>query len=88
MTFLNGKVSAAFAVLIALGAAGSLAGCVAPTQRNYQLTHTETVTDPTSGVRKQISHWQHIDGTTTKSVKTVFRTDAGRSPRGTKGQHP
>ena len=88
MTVLNRKVSTGFVVLVALGAAGTLAGCQAPAQNDYKLTKTETVTDQSSGVRKQVSYWEHANGATTKSVETVFRTDAGRSPRGSKGQRP
>ena len=81
------KGFAALAPVLLVAAAASLAGCQSPSSGgdSYQMTGSETVMDTSTGMRKQIKHWQYADGTVTKSTKVVFNPQAGRPPRGTKG---
>ena len=86
MLLSRSKTSAALAPTLVLASAASLAACQSPSTGadSYRQTDTETVTDVSSGMRKQVKHWQYEDGTVTQSTKVVFNPQAGRSPRGTK----
>jgi hypothetical protein len=81
----NRPISGAAAAL-AIGAAALLVGCAshASGPNGYKLVRVESSTNSQTGVRKEIKHWRHADGTETTSSKTVFNPQAGRPPRGTK----
>ncbi len=69
---------AGLAGILVLAGAAALAGCqTAPGGGGYELIGTETVTDPQSGVRKQIRHWRHANGNVTQSTKVVYNPQRG-----------
>jgi hypothetical protein len=81
----NSPISGAAAAL-AIVAAALIAGCASPASgpNGYTLVGVESSTNSQTGVRKEIKHWRHDDGTETTSSKTVFNPQGGRPPRGTK----
>jgi hypothetical protein len=66
--------------------ASVLSGC--SSDPGYRHLRSETVTDLSTGVRKQLDYWQYGDGSVTHSTKVVFLPQGNRIPRLTKLRHP